>query len=194
MSAARFKGLVLLNARDFCVERFGIDGWSHVVDALATEERDVVDAAVHVGWYDIALYDHVHEAIDSELGRGDGVLMRSLGHWCAERDLTTVHRMFMRLLSPSFLLKKYGDYWKRYQDSGEWNVVREDERRIRATLSRWGSVSEPTCIRLGAYIEKMLELSGGRGALTTRPKCRSRGDAACEYVVEWREGPPAPSG
>jgi hypothetical protein len=184
----RFKGLVLLNARDFCVDRFGKGGWERVLAELSREDREAAESAVHVGWYDLALYDRVHESIERTLGRGDHSVMVDLGHWCADRDLTTVHRLFLRLASPTFLLQKYGDYWRRYQDTGAWSVQKEDARRVRATLEKWGSVSEATCIRLAAYIEKMVELAGGRGAHTTRTRCRSRGDAVCEYLVDWREG------
>jgi predicted hydrocarbon binding protein len=139
-----------------------------------------------VGWYDIGVYDRVHEAIDRELGGGS--VMSELGRFCAERDLTTVHRLFLRMASPSFLFSKYGAFWRRYQDSGEWSVVKEGERRVRGSLVGWGSVSESTCVRLAAYIERMLELCGAKGIRVTRPRCRSRGDACCEYLCEWSGG------
>jgi len=92
------------------------------------------------------------------------------------------------MATPSFLLSKYGDYWHRYQDSGDWNVVREGERHVRATLSNWGSVSVPTCVRLSAYIEKFVDLVGAQGTRVTRTKCRSRGDRVCEYDIHWTAG------
>ncbi len=188
---ARFKGLVLLNARDFCVRRFGEAGWAAVLSRLPDDDRAIVESAVHVGWYDIGLYDRLHAAIAASVGSGPDDVMVELGHYCAERDLTTVHRIFMRMATPSFLLQKYGDYWRRYQDSGEWTITKEGDRRVRASLARWGSVESATCIRLGAYIQRFVELIGAVAPRVHRSKCRGRGDAVCEYVVEWYDGPKA---
>jgi len=49
---SRFKGLVLLNALNFCVERFGESGWSRVLGVMTKDERAIVESVVHVGWYD----------------------------------------------------------------------------------------------------------------------------------------------
>ncbi|MBX3191004.1 MAG: hypothetical protein KF819_28670 [Labilithrix sp.] len=185
---AKFKGLVLVNARDFCRDRFGPSGWDRVIDALPTADRAVIAGVVQVGWYDLALYDRVHETIEVVHGRDASSIMTELGHYCAERDLTTVHRLFLRMASVGFVLGKYGEYWRRYQDSGEWTVSTEGPRRVRGTLSGWGSTSEATCARLAAYVERFCELCGAKGARVTRARCRTRGDRVCEYLIEWRGG------
>lgn len=181
----RFKGLVLLNAQSFCRERFGDAGWTRVLDALGPEDRGVMEGAVHVGWYPIGLYDRLHEAIDRELGDGHFTLMRPLGHYCAEHDLTKVHRVFFRMASPSFLMARYGEFWRRYQDTGTWTVHRPSDLHVRCTLAGWASTSETTCVRLAAYVERFLALVGANGVHLTRTKCTARGDAVCEYDAKW---------
>jgi hypothetical protein len=181
----RFKGIVLVNAREFCHARFGEEGFSRVVASLPEGDRAVVEEALPVGWYDLGVYDRLHEAIVAELGDHDLAIMVPLGHFCAEHDLTTIHRVFLRMASADFLFSKYGDFWRRYQDTGQWSMTRENERCVRATLSSWGSTSEATCVRLAAYMEKFLELCGAHGARATRTRCRSRGDAVCEYRLAW---------
>lgn len=185
---ARVRGLVLTNAKLFCLERFGEAGWWRVLDALAKNDRDVAESAVTVGWYDLGVYDRVHETIDRVLGKGNFSLMRPLGYFCAERDLTTVHRIFARLATTTYLLTKYGEYWRRYQDTGIWNVERQSERCVRATLAQWGSTSEASCVRLAGYIEGFLETVGAKGAKVERTKCRSRGNDVCEYMSTWTSG------
>jgi predicted hydrocarbon binding protein len=185
---ARVRGLVFTNAKLFCLERFGETGWWRVLDALPTADRDVLEAAVTVGWYDLGVYDRAHETIDRVLGDDDLGLMKPLGHFCASRDLTTVHRMFAKVATPTYLLTKYGEYWRRYQDSGVWKVDREADRRVRASLAQWGSTSQATCVRLAGYIEGFLEVIGAKGVRVDRVKCRSRGDNVCEYLAEWKSG------
>lgn len=187
-TAGKVKGLVLLNARTFCVERFGKQGWERVRDALSPHDRDVMDSAVHVGWYEVGVYDHVHDAMVAELGGGDFAVMIDSGHFSADRDLTTVHRLFARMATVEFLLTKYGEFWKRYQDTGRWQIEREGPHVVRAKLTGWASRSEATCIRLGGYIERFLQIVGAQGAKVTRLKCAVRGDRHCELLCEWESG------
>lgn len=185
---ARVRGLVFTNAKLFCVERFGESGWWRVLDAMPKNDRDALESAVTVGWYDLATYDRAHETIDRVLGHGDLGLMKPLGHFCAARDLSTVHRVFAKIATPTYLLTKYGEYWRRYQDTGTWKVAREAERSVRATLAQWGSKSEASCVRLAGYIEGFLDNVGAKATTVARVRCRSRGDAVCEYLAEWRGG------
>ncbi len=71
-------------------------------------------------------------------GGGDTKLMVALGHYCAERDLSTVHRILARVAVAAYFLRKYTSFWRRYQDTGDWVIVREGDRRIRATLDGVG--------------------------------------------------------
>lgn len=184
-STARIRGRVLSNAQRFVVDQFGDDGWRAVLGALPKADTDTLAGVVSVGWYDIGLYDRVHEAIRDVLGVRDAHVMDRLGRYCAEHDLTTVHRVFFRMANPAFLIEKHADYWRRYQDSGDWTIVRERETRARATLAGWGSKSEASCARLASYVARMVELIGQKNVRVTRPKCRARGDAVCELVIEW---------
>jgi predicted hydrocarbon binding protein len=184
-TSARIRGRVLSNAQRFVVDQFGEDGWKAVLDHLPNADAETLAGVVSVGWYDIGLYDRVHEAIHAVLGARDARVMDRLGRYCAEHDLTTVHRVFFRMANPAFLIEKHADYWRRYQDTGDWTIVRERDTRVRATLSGWGSRSEASCSRLAAYVGRMVELIGQKNVRVTRARCRARGDAVCELVLEW---------
>jgi predicted hydrocarbon binding protein len=182
---AQVKGVVILNAKAYVVAHYGDEGWARVTKALAREDREVIDAMISVGWYDVQMYDRINRAIEGELGRGDKSLMIAIGRYAAEHDLTTIHRVFLRVANPAYVLEKSTEFWRRFQDSGTWSIVRESPTRVRATLDGWGSMEELTCIRLAAYIQRLFELVGAKNAKMERMRCRARGDEACLYVGSW---------
>jgi hypothetical protein len=182
---ANSKGRTILNARDFVVARDGNEGWRQVVALLSTEDRDALHAMVPVGWYDILLNDRVNRAIVDALGRGKTDVIEALGRYSAAEDLRTIHRLFLRMANPAFVLERLAEFWGRYQDSGSWTVVREAPNRVHATLAGWGSRDEATCIRLAAYTRRLFELVGAKGVFLERRACRARGDAACVFVGGW---------
>ncbi len=183
---ASIKGRMILNARDFVVARYGNEGWRQVVARLSAEDGDTLRALVPVGWYDILLNDRVNRAIVDALGGGTTQVIEALGRYAATEDSRTIHRLFLRMANPAFVLERLAAFWGRYQDSGTWTVVREAPNRVRATLTGWGSRDEVTCIRLAAYTRHLFELVGAKGVFVERRECGARGDAACVFVGGWR--------
>ena len=182
---ANIKGRVMLNARDFVVSRDGTDAWRRVLQRLAEEDRDAVASMIPAGWYPMALNDHVNRAIVDALGGGRNEPMEALGRYAAETDLRTIHRLFLRMANPAFVLERLAEFWRRYQDSGTWTVTRQANNRVLARLEGWGSRDEATCVRLGAYSKHLFELVGARNVWLERRACEARGDAACVFAGGW---------
>jgi predicted hydrocarbon binding protein len=182
---ANIKGRVILNARDFVLARDGNDGWRRVLDGLASEDREALASMVPVGWYDIRLCDRMNRSIVNAVGAGSMEVMHALGGYAAAEDLKTIHRLFLRMANPAFVLERVAEFWGRYQDSGAWTVVRAQPNRVHATLDGWGSEDEATCVRLAAYTRRLFELVGAKDVHVERRACRARGDAACVFVGGW---------
>jgi hypothetical protein len=189
VGSAEVRGVALINARRFCLDRYGDAGWKRVLGELPPEDVKVLEGVGQLGWYEVGIYDRLHESIDRVLGSGDHRTMIELGRYSAEHDLTVTMRLFMRVASPQFLLKRHVDLWRRYQSSGAWTVESEAARRVRLSLTGWASRSEATCVRLASYMERFLQIVGAHRARITRTKCCSRGDLACEYLIEWDAEP-----
>ncbi len=181
---ASVKGVIFLNARTFALEQHGEEGWRSLLDALDPRDREELASMIAIGWYDIGLYDRVHATMERVLGKGDFALMHRLGRFSAEADLNVIHRTLMKMARPAVLFEKYPELWRRYQDSGEWSLTRED-KRARGVLTGWASREEACLVRLAGGIERMLELLGARGVKVTRAKSTARGDAVCELIIDW---------
>jgi predicted hydrocarbon binding protein len=186
---AAVKGIVILNARDYVGGVVGAPAWDAVLARLPAGDPDVIASMVSVGWYDIRLYDRVCRAVAESLGPelqlSPESVMVAIGRYAAERDLKTIHRLFLRVANPAYVLERAADFWRRYQDSGTWTIERQTPTRVRATLRGWGSEDELTCVRLAAYTERLFELVGARNASLERVECRARGDEACVFDGRW---------
>ncbi|MGH7297991.1 MAG: hypothetical protein ACRELB_23835, partial [Polyangiaceae bacterium] len=108
-----------------------------------------------------------------------------VGRFAAEHDLKTIHRLFLRLASPAYVIERSASFWRRFQDSGTWTVERTPPNRVRATLRGWGAQDELTCVRLGAYMFRLFQLVGAKNGALERVACRSRGDPACVFEARW---------
>jgi predicted hydrocarbon binding protein len=185
---AKTKGISFHNVRTFTLDRYGLEGWVDVLAHLVPEDRGVLDEIVPVGWYSLALYARLIRALDQIHGAGDLALVVQLGHYEAERDLTTIQRAFLRMASPAFLLEKSAEYWRRFHDTGVWTINREGATRVRAYLDDWGHVDAALCRELVGYLSRAFELVGAKNVRVDHAGCRAHGSDRCLFIGSWGEG------
>jgi predicted hydrocarbon binding protein len=181
---AKTKGIGFTNVKSFTVGRFGEPGWTAVLEKLGPKDRDELQAVIPVGWYSLELYARLIRAVDQVHGRGDLGMMKELGRYEAEHDLTTIQRAFLRLFNPAFAVEKTGEYWKRFHDTGTWHVTR-DPHGLSAVLDGWGVVDTALCREVVAYLTRFLELVGAKNVAVEHPKCRGRADPQCLFKARW---------
>lgn len=103
---ARSKGTSLLNNRAWIEHRFGPEGWKRLLDATPPGDRQLLETAVAVGWYDLGVEIRMLDTIERTLFGGERAPFEQMGRWVAERDLGGIQRLFLRLANPAYVLKE----------------------------------------------------------------------------------------
>lgn len=183
--SASVKGVAMYDVMLFTQQRFGADAWEALLASMSPKDRQALASILPVGWYDLALYARLLRQLVEAHGQGRPALLEECGRFGAEHDLTTIHRMFMRIASPGFILDQAMKLWRRFQDTGSWQVDRTELRTV-GTLTGWGHVDELLCRELSGYIAGMISHGNGTDVQVTHPHCRARGAPACVFVGTWR--------
>jgi DNA-binding CsgD family transcriptional regulator len=175
------KGIRFTNLRTFVTERSGEGAWNGLLATLPGVDAAVLREMVASGWYDHAIRARLVRALAG--GRRGAGVAHELGRFEAERDLTTVHRWFVRVVTPSFAVRNMNVYWRRTEDSGHWtSEVRGGE--IVARLHDWNPVEPALCCTVQGYLERTLELLGTGDMTVEHPRCRAHGEAFCEFRAD----------
>ena len=177
----KVKGSNIGHARVFADEKGGAGGWARVLAKLSESDRQTVESAINVGWYDLHLQHRLFEALDEVLGTHESPGIEAFAENVAHRDLTLVHRLFLRLANPALVLEKSGEYWGRFYDAGTWNVTRQPNRIARGELMGIEDHDPIFCRFLTAYIETMFRMVGVPGAKVRHTRCACRGAASCVF-------------
>ena len=148
-------------------------------------DAEVRANVVAVGWYDNELLIRTLCAIESVLRDRDPRILETLGRYSAEADLKRVYRVFLRMANPAAVLEKASELWKRFFNTGRWEVKRVDHGAEGALLEA-GVVHEVLCRNLNAYLQRVFELVGAQGVTVRHLECRTRGDARCLFSIRWR--------
>ncbi len=176
------KGTNFINIKSFVSQQLGEAEWARVLEELGDADGRALREVVAVGWYDFGLQLRLlHKVVDL---RGEPVIAQ-FGQFDAEEDLTKIHRLFLRLANPAFVLEKSGEYWKRFYSSGHWVVTREGPQGATAVMREVEPPDAMFCRYLTAYIARMFELVGAKDPAVKHPECRGRGDERCVFVGSW---------
>jgi DNA-binding CsgD family transcriptional regulator len=127
----------------------------------------------------VRLLERLVNTLAQQLKLDDAQLM-DMGRFDADRELSTVHRWYLRLIRPSFAIRHMNLYWRRAHDTGTWRSWRTGSE-VTAELRDWAVVNRTMCITLGGYLGRTLELFGGKIGPIEHTECRAEGHEACIF-------------
>ncbi len=173
------QGIKIANKREFVRERFGPQAWEALLATLEEEDRARIEAVDPGAWYEVGLHERLLEAMCRHFHADDALLL-ALGRADADRELSTVHRWFLRLMRPSFAIRNMNLYWRRAHDTGHWRSWQEGTA-VSAELRDWVVVNRSACLTVLGYLGRTLELFGGRVGPLEHVQCRARGAPSCVF-------------
>ena len=138
-------------------------------------------------WYPFEQFVELNVAIDKIFGSGDLSLVKQLGRFGADANLTTIYRLFLKVGSPTWILGRSLRLYSAHYDTGWAEVAMSGPT---AAMLRIHAVHKPHrahCLSVAGWAERSIELSGGREPVAIESRCRTRGDEVCELDVSWRE-------
>jgi predicted hydrocarbon binding protein len=177
---------MFLSTFAFIEHRFGSSANAKVLACLGAADRALIgELMVPIGWYPLAPFARLLRAMDSALGAGDLALITERGEWTADRDMHTLRRAVLKLVTIPWIVSKGALLWPQFHDSGKWKVHQVNDRHAIAELAGLAVVDEAICASLTGWIRGLAKLTGTRRVDVKHSACRARGDAACAFDVRW---------
>lgn len=187
MPLAKFKGSVFESTRMFAEHEFGEGAHARVMNELSPSEREVLDNVQVLDWVPVEPVLEYHYALDRLYGNGDLSVCTAAGRFSAGWAINTVLKVFVRFRSPVWLVEKATSVWSRYHDSGRWEIEKLPGHRITGQLKDFQVHDLAFCARLRGWLQGAVELTGGKHAMVTEPRCVNNGHACCAFSMVWQE-------
>jgi hypothetical protein len=186
----RAKQTLLVHLRAFVVREFGDTGWERLVASLPAEDRTCLEGLLFSGgWIPVGIWNRAVGAFLASNYADTRVAMGDLATFIADRDLSTVFRLVLKVGSPDFVIGRAGSIYSRYFEPGTAVPQKIGPRHWRNTLvAPRGEDEGPgldTCeTGVCAWLTHALRLSGVQPTVN-HVKCRFDRAPQCEYEVTW---------
>lgn len=183
------KGMSYRTTLGFIKSKVGEEGLQKAIALMPEDARAVLQKGVlATEFYPFEWIVLLQQAGLSVIGGDKRSVLREMGRFSAENALTTVYKIFFKVGSPEFIIKKatavYATYFK---GGGDIRMVEETKGFIRMQIDRYPGGHPEFCRRLDGYYEMILELSGAKNIQVVHSTCAytAAGGKTCEWTAKW---------
>jgi uncharacterized protein (TIGR02265 family) len=179
------KGAVLKTRLGFIEEHGGAEVRARVLDSLNDKDRATLKLVLPVAWYPFELAERLDDAIVAVLGKGDPRFFERLGAESAERNLTGVHKGYLRPGDAHGFLERTPGIYRSYYEKGRREYAKTGPTSGVLTTHEAEAFSGPDCLTIVGWHKKALEMCGASNVVIRHPECRAKGGAVCRYELSW---------
>lgn len=180
------KGAVIKPMARFVKERYAAyyEAW---LRNLSEETRTVLDHGIVTSWYPIerAMIEPTQVLCDLVEDPADDVAWE-LGRFSADFSLRGLFRIFVRLGSPGFIIKRASHVFSTYYTNAVLRVHESGPRHVTVYLLEFPEPNHLVERRIGGYMERAAEISGARDVKSTVVSSLAAGDERGEFHYTWR--------
>ena len=137
-------------------------------------------------WYPFAQFIELITLIDRLFGQGDLGLVKDLGRFGADANLTTIYRLFFKVGTVHWILGRAVRLWSAHYDSGYLEVMTRGPKTTVLRIRGFDTPDKIHCLSVLGWAERSIELSGGKNVLASEPLCRTKGDELCQMEATWQ--------
>jgi uncharacterized protein (TIGR02265 family) len=186
-TGSRIKGHILLSRIQYVREVAGEARFLEVLASLPAEDRAILSGMIlPVTWYSLDLNLRLDAAIAAVLSPGDrSRVFLEMGRASAEKNLTGVHRAYVRQGDPHFLLASTPLIYAAYYAVGNRTYEKTGERSATLRTQAVEIVSATDCLTVIGWHQRAIEMCGGTDVKVEETQCRTRGAPYCEYRCSW---------
>lgn len=184
----RVKGTSIRSRLEFLQQRYGDEAGESVLAGLDADDRAAVEKTLAASWVPFALLNRLDAAIVGGPGGQDQQVARDIGVFSAERNLSTVYRMFVDQAGgdPAALLEGLATLHSNFYDWGAMRVVRLGPGECRVEVDYEGAASRTNCLTAVGFYSEALRRLGVEDAAVRETSCQAEGAELCTYEVRWR--------
>ena len=180
------KGSAITSRERWVREHHGPTGERRLREALEPEHRALLDAGVlRSAWVPYSLLIDLSVTADRLFGEGDLAICRQMGAFGAKVNLPTLYRIFFRVGSLPFILKRAARMWEVHYSSGRLSVT-DGPGWVRLLVEDFEDPHPALWEGVTGWGEATARLTGigdARGAIERCPSTRSEGPA--HIVIRW---------
>jgi hypothetical protein len=179
------KGAVFQSTLNFIGREYGARFSEQVMGRMPPVDRSAIETATAADELPFALLVSLWREADRDLAHADAVWMERAGAFSIESSGIQHYAGILRKASPLEFLTQRISLFRLYYHPGNMEVVFHEPGYAVLRLVDFEPCDRLFCRRQTGGLHRALELAGGQGPSVAHVRCRTEGDAFCEWELKW---------
>ena len=182
----KVKGTGVMATKGFVKEKFP-DRFDEWLDALPPESREIHGGTI-LATQSYLIYDALvvpTEKLCELFYNGDEYGAWIAGIHSAGFALNSFYKVFFKVGSPQFIIKRASSVFSSYYPDGEMHVADTSDRQVVLQVTKFSEPHYIIELGIGGWMEGALELMGCRNISVDMTKSMANGDSLTEFVAKW---------
>ena len=162
-----YKGVAIVCIRS-ALRNAGPVAEQSVLMQMSESERREYDDATASQWVSIAFATRLFELAAPVLYPGKPLALRQIGRDIARDNMRGVYRVFLRVVSPTFLLEQTARVWSTYHRHGKAHIEHHSDREVTLVVEGYPQLPERMREGICGWIAEALELTGAKHVIVSR--------------------------
>ena len=184
LAGGRVKGAMVKAHLQFVRDRLGEDALARTHAALPPAVAAEVDGILVSTWCRFESLVVLDRTIASVAGRDANELMRELGRYSAQINLSTLYRAFDREDLHEFF-RKSATLHRQFQDFGTCVYEQHGPTSGRISIRDATCFSPTYCSSEAGYLEQVIAAHGGKAVSVSESACQCASDDHCTFELRW---------
>lgn len=184
LAGGRVKGAMVRAHLQFVRDRFGESAIARTLATLPPAVASEVNGALASTWCSFESLVLLDRAIARVAQRDERELMRELGRYSAQINLSTVYRAFHREDIHEFF-RHSATLHRQFQDFGTCEYEHLGDGHSRISIRGAVCYSPAYCSSEMGYLEQVIDTHGGAAASVTELACQCASDDHCTFELRW---------
>ena len=185
LAGGKVKGAMVRAHLQFVKDKLGEPAVARTIESLPPAVAAEVQSILASSWCAFQSLIALDRAIARIAGRDEKELMRELGRYSAQINLSTIYRAVNRDDIHDFF-RHSAALHRQFQDFGDCAYEHVDETHARITVRNAASYSPAYCASEAGYLEQVIATHGGKDVSVTESACQCAGDDRCTFELRWR--------
>ena len=183
----KVKGSAVAATPEFIKEKFGSAGYERWLSGLPDETRKIYEGKILLNaWYPLKETLTVPtQRYCSLFYDGDPKGAIECGRYSAEKGLKGIYRTFIKLGSPEFIGKCATVILPTFYEPSKIVVQSTEKGKVVFRITEFPEISKVVEYRIIGWIQRAIEISGGRNASVKLVKSMCDNNPYCEFEVTW---------
>jgi hypothetical protein len=181
------KGSAIASMPAFITEKFGQAGMDKWLNSLSPEGKKIYGSKVLANnWYSLKESMLDPSAKVCELFyRGDVKGAWELGRYSADFGLSGIYKIFVKVGSPEFIIKRGSTIIAGYYQPCKLDVVETGPKNVVLHLSQFPELTPVLEARLCGWMQRALEINGCKNVTPKVTKSITKGSPITEFSITW---------